>query len=480
MTNPITLPPVQLDLHYLETLPGNRRSPAETEALTIAKRDGDTYLEWTDFAGADKCRNDAACTQRFLSQLWGYREKLILNMTPLAQELVKIWPDLKLSDLTTLITREATHVSDLAAMTRRLVRAIEQHPTLRDSVAKRVLLFSRTWLIVYNFGEAHRMWVKQGHKPIKELPVEKFVSDTLKRLEHGGIEIGASTLFAVAGMYDHDSDTFSYNEKYVKNPLYIAQSENGEAHSTNLILHELFHAERDARAKPVRLVVDEVAATLLGYKGLIVVHGESAATEITRTTTMHAKRWAPFLKSAKDIGGILTLLNECLSPLVSLIPEFEWNAFTLARRELELGRVDAKQRLRLEHEYAKGRLLHELLGIIVVYIERDVAKMRSLGDETFDDDQFVRWANSKYETLTREGSSTAVPSKPKDDTEMVKLAFELLHKRVNRLFHSYYTDRALTAKSCEGQFTDTLTDLVLTKIFKKIANRYDGLSKLAK
>lgn len=275
------LPAVATDVRYLWNAELTTLNEAERTALDAALIDGDQYLEWTDLDSTGTCRAaaDTTCREANLKIVWGLRSQLIARLAAtVGQPLRQRWPDLDLGHVATLIEREAPQVPDLFAMTKRLVDATLNTPSLRDFHGNAALLFMRFWLTTYNFGEAHRAWVRAGNAPLPDIAVEPFIARTLARLEQGAVRIEEATAVAHnQAEYNFLRDAFGVRREYLADPLHLSQASTGERHWVAVTLHELFHSEYDAQAKPIHDVQHEIAATLFGFKALVIVVGEVAA-----------------------------------------------------------------------------------------------------------------------------------------------------------------------------------------------------------
>lgn len=364
------IPDGSIDVAYLRQKPAAQRSAFEERVLGLAKCDGDTLLELSDFSSAANCyqpsidqfRPDADRAEVFRF----YRGKVVAQMLrTFAPNLSKAWPDLDVAKLATLVDRYATGVTDVAAMLPRLERVLLAR---RDTfTASGIMVFCLPWLIMYNLDATQKERVQRTQPSILPSEAADFPAKSLRWLEQGVVQIGLMNQHeatAHVALYDADHDMIALRKDLQQNPLY----EHPQKLLEGTLPHEFWHAYQDAHRGQLSRVEAEVEAYLIGYKSLIAMRGESLARSTLPTspdlTPLQQVKAMPSEQFQKVLGLALDSvmnhaddeaanLREALNPW----PRF----FEAARRELRWGREDGRERRRLQRLYVQFDLIRGML-----------------------------------------------------------------------------------------------------------------------
>lgn len=360
---PIFVP--SLDLTYLTHRPDNTLAPNETAALAIARRDNDLRLEVTDFSDSEICGQPPAdlqptgCQQRKISALWSHRRKLLERLvTVVGAPLQQHWPELDLADVVHLIDHYAPNARDLSTLVSKLVNAIINQPNRKDQNVKAVRLFCLTWLILYNLGEAHTWWIASGKPAVPDVPMGAFVSTSLTRIERNIASLGQMPADAGMGAaYDFKDNALLFQPEWVTNPLHVPDPRHGDINIYGAIPHELFHAEWDARGKPISRARHEIDALIFEYKTSILVRG--LEQPMAFATAAFDARQNVTRKILAPTEGVVNFFAEVglLYYDTVLFQKINERCLALAIRELESGRILHGERNKLVPEYAKAHTM---------------------------------------------------------------------------------------------------------------------------
>lgn len=393
MSSPTWIPDGSIDVAYLRQKPAAQRSVLEERVLDLAKCDGDTLLEPSDFSSAAGCyqpsvdqfRPDADRTEVFRF----YRGKVVAQIVhAFAPNLSKAWPDLDVAELVTLIERYATGVTDIAVMIPRLERVLLAR---RDTfTASGIMVFCLPWLIMYNLDATLKERAQRKLPSILPSEAVDFPAKSLRWLEQGVVQIGLMNQHeatAHVALYDPAQDMISLRRELQINPLLV----HPQKPLDGTLPHEFWHAFQDAHRGQYSRVESEVDAYLIGYKSLMAMKGEtfvqSTLPKSPDLSPFHHVRAIP----SEQLQRVMALaLEAAMNPAdddAAVIREAlnPWARFCeIARSELRLGREDWRGRQRLQRLYSRWDLIRGMLlaGAFTtgLYYEEIYAK---LGEQVF-------------------------------------------------------------------------------------------------
>jgi hypothetical protein len=478
------VPATAVDLRYILERTGDF-APIEKRAANTALYHDPALLEVADVAQELACHTMDAdaktrCLAQSLRQFRSVRQELIADhVRRLSGELLTRWPDVSQDQLVTLVAIEATHIRDLYGTLRQLFHSAIKNPRLEDYIGKKMLLYCRTWLIVRNFQAAHEEWIARGNPAIPDVPVMVFTQNTLRRLEHGDIDITEMMRSGAHGVYEQFGNELQLCGAMIQNPLWQPNANDGDRDVRRVILHELMHAAADAKKQDVFEARHEVEAKLFDLKVLSILEGVEGAVAALRReqegAIAYVKRGS--LSMAQQLGGVAAFLHTCNTKayLSSAMWSFPESAFSLVRRELSTGRLDHGARRQLVRKYALSRLAGEMSSVLGMRIKQHGIAMHHMGATTFDNDAFRMAMRREFRDSVRKAPVFDVPKELENDTVYQKLMTTLI-RRVDRMFWTYYEKPEAAAKQhCETQLNATYTDDTLAKLYMRRKIRYDGI-----
>ena len=284
-----------------------------------------------------------------------------------AAPLISQWPKLQLTTLAQLVNNDAKGVVQLSEMLDQLIPAMAAQKQLNEMA---LLVFAKTWMILYAFGAAHKTWVASGHAPIlPDNQIDDFVQASLKRLASGKIGIGLMSTkeanFAAAA-YDSNSNLILYSSEFFRNPLLEVSVD--ELSFSTIVPHEFWHSQQDAMQAKDRFGEGEVAAEILGMQAY-TLRKDSIATRamITRSSEESIRHNSTSFQLALQRMTPNKLLAEFIlnpeSELYRAYYLFRLKLADAAEKEMLDGRIDQNSRTQLAHDYVASRTIQLMFMI---------------------------------------------------------------------------------------------------------------------
>jgi hypothetical protein len=337
--------------------------------VTAAACNNPNLLEPDDFT-LTSCPSAPQTTPSQTSQATfnTYRLQVVTGLVRAkASPIISQWPKLQLTTLAQLVNNDAKGVVQLSEMLDQLIPAMATQKQLNEAG---LLVFAKTWLILYAFGAAHKAWVASGHAPIlPDNQIDDFVQASLERLTSGKIGIGLISMetekIAVA-QYEFNSNLILYPNQLFRAPL--LESIYYTPFSI-LIPHEFWHSHQDEMKSRNTFGQGEVDAEILGLQAHALKNGSaSTRTAITNFLEKNAQtNSATFQQSLQQATPKKLIAEVMLNPESELHKAYYSLRFKLldaAEKEMLEGGINQKRRAQLAHDYTTYRsiqLMDELM-----------------------------------------------------------------------------------------------------------------------
>lgn len=397
-----------VDLTAVKALPEKDRTPFENRMLAAAQCNDNLLLEEVDLKKEGDC---FTLTEQERSQALGsfhllesYRYKLIESaIDRKIAELGSTWSVDDRKTLVSIIAQYARQVSGMSRMVDLLITAIGAR---KDLNTKGLLVFSLIWVILYNLGEAHKAWIADGNNPI--LPSNEmadFIANSLDRLSSGKIKMGIMSQDQIAtgsvAMYHPLSDTLLLHPNLLRDPLHSPQP--GETILVEMVPHELFHVDQDAKRATSTWSETEIEAYIFGVKAHMLVAGRDevrtlAEKAFTTSRSQHSRD--QLIMRAVKTSGIGNIWAKYLVGVLfeagedRLTVTWKMDILEIAEWELTNGQPNHPRRQEIVYKIRRTKFLTYISFVIADY-DRFMRKKQS----TLGADQFEAFINARYQSI---------------------------------------------------------------------------------